>query len=185
MSWIFRTKPVADSDVFLSQPPAILVTLGVELGRGEAQQVKLDQVVVTIPASSDGVINDCLKLRGGFLVSRRFRDAVTAAGVDNIQWFTASVFRQSTSELLKDYWLMNLLGTALVVDQPRSQLTLDAQGRIKFIKRLALRDQTLPSRMVRSAEFLPMIVADDAVRASVEAAECRGVAFIDPAKASW
>ncbi len=45
-----------------------------------------------------------------FAVSSRMREALEKAGVDNIQYFAASVVREGSNNTLDQYWVGNVLG---------------------------------------------------------------------------
>lgn len=182
MHWIWFTGRENDDDITIDELPATMVNLSLEFGTGERQIVKVDQFVVNLRADQQGRLNDALYLCGGVLMSPKLRAAVEQAGVANIQWFPVVIVPPG-SENIKGYSLANVLGHVPCVDKEHSRLQFNPDdGEIEFIDSLALNEASFgpQQHLVRISEFLPLLVASEALKTAVERIGATGVKFINP-----
>lgn len=98
--------------------------------------------------------------------SERFVKAFQEAGVDNVQWFPASI--HTPDRIVKGYAVMNIVGRIACLDAKASEVTMFRQ-QVARIKSLALDEKkTKGAKAFRLHEYPELILVSDDVRPFLE-----------------
>lgn len=118
------------------------------------------------------------------LMRRDLSDALSSAGVDNLQLFDAEIRDPSTGQIHRDYQAFNIIGVVRAADMNLSATMEHSESTIIDVDfdSLAL---TNPSelghlKLFRLAESVNAILVHQSVRSEVEARRISGLEFLDP-----
>ncbi|ELR71513.1 hypothetical protein C900_02576 [Fulvivirga imtechensis AK7] len=99
-----------------------------------------------------------------------------------MQFFPAKLIDEGNQKILAPYWIANVVNRFNCVDQEQSELEYFRDGTIEFIDKLKLR--VLKAKecgdIFRMAEFLPLLVVSDRLKAGLEGAGISGFTFYKP-----
>lgn len=116
------------------------------------------------------------------LLSDRMRAALEGCGVDNIDYYPASV-RDTKSGERRTYHAANVIGLVECVDRACSKfIPFDETSiLIDSFDRLVLNEAKIDSfKLFRAAEHCLLLLADGSVKTRLEAAGLHGLLFIEP-----
>ena len=150
-----------DDGVLVAQPPHRLRFVMTPEERGELG----DYVLTGLP---------------GLLISKRFRLALEAAGVDNIQYIDAEIEDQTSGQMYGDYFIANVIGSVDCIDMSKSKLTMRAAlpDKIRDIDELHIDEtRTRGLLLFRLARKLSLVLIHESVQEKVQAAQLRGAGF--------
>jgi hypothetical protein len=113
------------------------------------------------------------------VMSARMRDALDRAGVDNVQYIPALVQMERSRQVQPGFWLANILGSLMCVDNVASELDDGPlQQRDSFVVDPI---KTYGLGLFRLAEDTRMLLAAPRVQNALHRAQLRGVLFQDTA----
>ncbi|NOQ21146.1 MAG: hypothetical protein GQ565_00665 [Candidatus Aegiribacteria sp.] len=182
MYWIWATEAQNETQARVHGRPAVVERLGLAFDRGLVLTQSIPEIKIKVSAEDHGTLTDSLIALGttGLVFNGRVRKLLLQNGVDNIDYFPATVILESSGQFIADYMIANIVGRISCVS-PESELQLDDNGAIEFIDRLVL-DVGKPQGilMFRLAEYLQIVVVHDRVKKAAEAAQITGVNFYRP-----
>lgn len=112
------------------------------------------------------------------LFSKRMKTVLAAAGVDNIDYYPATVTYQPTGGALA-YELANVIGVAEGVDRERSTFEASETGVIEVFSKLALDESKFRGRhMTRLYELLRLLIVSRRVKDAIETAGLTGILIV-------
>jgi hypothetical protein len=127
---------------------------------------------------ASGESGDLADIAGGLytVFSDRLRKTLVAAGVDNVDYFPARLVHPVSGNRSDDYALVNVLGLVEAVDKSKSTMT-GIGGRLPPTLKQFTIDQKRAGdlRLFRLAESPRLIVIDESVKTTIEAAALDGV----------
>lgn len=116
------------------------------------------------------------------LFSPRLCELLKDAGVDNVEYFDATITHEPTGES-RSYYAANVLGNVLAMDWNKSEYEPleGSDTRVEEIDQLVLDEEKLKDfRLCRLAEFDLLLLADESIRSRAEKEEAVGVRFAPP-----
>lgn len=116
------------------------------------------------------------------LFSPTLRRALEAAGVDNVEYFPATVTHPKTKQK-REYWAANVLGMVAGMDRKRSKYTgfRGSDDLAGEIEKLVLDDEAFEKLGIcRLSEYDLLIVVSEKVKRAAAAAGVEGVVFMSP-----
>jgi hypothetical protein len=112
--------------------------------------------------------------------SPRLRNVLTAAGVDNIDYFPARLELPGTGSHWDDYFLVNILGLIRAVAGPAGAHPSGRRSLAGMLTHFTIDEQRAAGvPLFRLAESPDLIVIDEPVKAKIEAANLDGI-YIQP-----
>jgi hypothetical protein len=189
MYWVWEPLIEGDDVAMIYGVPDALLQVKAKGSRfdfGMRVLVSVPPILIVRNDDSLGRLNDNVVAPGltGLLLSSRLRDALAAAGVDNIDYYPVRIDTPQTGDSTVDYALANVVGTCACVDFAASDVTIDSvePGKIRFIESLVLDEARIhDARMFRLFEHLQVVVVHDNVKSVCESNGVTGVRFVRPA----
>ncbi|HWV16592.1 MAG TPA: DUF1629 domain-containing protein [Cellvibrio sp.] len=122
---------------------------------------------------------------GCSIVSARLRQLLEESGIDNIQYFAASICERPGAEPKPGYFAANIIGLVDCIDTTRSEMrsTLDeddGQLRIFRIRKLVLKEVNSNSHLYRVNRFSRLILIEERFKEIFAGAGIQGVRLILP-----
>jgi hypothetical protein len=110
-------------------------------------------------------------------------EALTKAGVDNIQYFDAVILNPKTGEEHRNYKAFNIVGLVAAAEMQQSRVmegSTSTIGDVDFDELVIDESKARGHLMFRLAECISAIVVDEPVKAAIEAAGIPGFVFYGP-----
>ena len=180
--WIWATEAQSEMQARIHGRPAIVNELGLSFDSGVNQSQPVPNIEIRVSSDAIGVLTDNLIAPGttGLLFNSRLRTLLLQNGVDNIEYFPATLFLEKSGDSITDYMIANVIGCIACVSG-ESELLLDKNGQVEFIDRLVLDEQIPQERlMFRLAEYRQIVIVHEYVKNAIEAAHITGVKFYRP-----
>jgi len=115
------------------------------------------------------------------LIHKSLLEALTAAGVNNLELFPARITNPNTGEVHEDYQAFNVVGLVSAADLEKSTLMNEADTPTlldtDFDSLVIDESKTMGFRLFRLAENCSAIVVDEKVKAAVEERGIPGIVF--------
>jgi hypothetical protein len=114
----------------------------------------------------------------GLLISKRFRQELAAAGVDNIQYIDAVIEDQVSKAVHDNYFVANVVGVIDCIDLSKSKLTMRIAppDAIRDIEELHVDEtRTGGSLLFRLDRWRPLVLVHESVQRKLAQAGLRGV----------
>lgn len=110
------------------------------------------------------------------LYSNRLRDALSAFGVDNLQYFTAELEDPRTGGLEQGYWLTNVVGLIECVDLERSTFKPRRSGNGIVLKGFSIDERRAPEQPIfRLNEDPTLVIINERLKRYLDDAKLAGV----------
>jgi hypothetical protein len=189
MYWIWESTVNSEDEAMIYGVPEALLPLRqqkIRFDLGKRFETVIPPIVIARNADSQGKLNDNLIAAGttGLLFSKRLRNTLSAARVDNIDYYSVRIENPADGTSTNDYSLANIVGSCACVDLSASDVELDSQvpGKIRFIESLKLDESLIQGlRCFRLFEHLQVIVVHEDIKHTCEQAGISGVRFTRPA----
>jgi len=140
----------------------------------------IEEPVRIILAADGNQASDFLELPSA-VVSDKMRRALEQAGVNNIQYFRASLENPSLPAAVSGYWLANIIGKLSCVDLQASQFDDALDHDVGTLRSFQIDERlSYGLGLFRIAEDPRLIVVRQRVRDVLESAQLRGVLFQAP-----
>jgi hypothetical protein len=138
-------------------------------------------VIARIPTSQAGTILE-MNTATLPLMSRRLTNALTAAGVSNIDFYEAEIHDEASGTVIKTHLAFNLIGTVAAADLKNSEYSAPGGPLISvdFDSLVIDESKTHGAKMFRLAEAVMGIVVHESVKQAIEAAGIDTLRFVDP-----
>lgn len=123
---------------------------------------------------------------GCSVISSRFKELLDEAGIDNIQYFEASLVEKDGEPAAAGYYAANIIGLADCIDREKSEMrTRTLRGRehpvIFRISKLSLKDDTaIEEQLFRVKDFTRLILVDKTLKEKIAESSLRGIKLILP-----
>ena len=116
------------------------------------------------------------------VMSKRLADTLIAAGVSNIDFFSAQVREVKSNKVFEDYVAFNIVGTIAAADLKQSDFSAPdgPMVSVDFDSLTIDESRTRGGLMFRLAESLNGIVVHESVKKAIEAAGIDTLTFLDP-----
>lgn len=111
---------------------------------------------------------------GKCLMNRRLVAVLEGAGVDNLQKFEAELRDQTSGEVNRDFYVVNIIGLVAATDIENSESLPLAEGQV-FTSLKIDTDKASGLLMFRLAESLVDVIVHEKVAAAIEKGGFRGV----------
>lgn len=99
--------------------------------------------------------------------SQRMRERLTAAGVDNVEYFPVRIVEEESGREVPGYYLMNIVARISALDRDRAKVT-EWRKRITRVQSLALNDAAIGgTKVFRLHEYPGIVFVSDDVAAAV------------------
>lgn len=135
---------------------------------------------------SNGMTDYAVSDMGCSVVSERFRNLLVSLGVDNIQYYKATVLEREGEQAKEGYYAANIVGLVDCIDRDASQMRADYDddGKLDIIygiNKLVL-TEPMPEcgLLIRAYAFTRLILIDDSLKDSIETNGITGVRLISP-----
>jgi hypothetical protein len=158
----FTDNPAADS---WDRTPPLPIPARIEPGQAGAMR---DLIPVPLP-----------------LMSSRLKEALTNAGVDNVDFYPAEIADLKSGTVIKDFVAFNIVGKISAADLAKTQFSPGSDARMisADIDSLSVDEARGGGALLfRLAESVNAIVVHERVQKSVESAGIDGVAFVEPSE---
>lgn len=145
---------------------------------------KLEFICERLP--SGGMTDYAVSDMGCSVVSERFKNVLISLGIDNIQYFKASVIEREGEPAKEGYYAANIVGLVDCIDREASQMRADYDddGNLDIIygiSKLVLTESMPESGLLfRAYPFTRLILIDESLKESIEASGITGVRLISP-----
>jgi hypothetical protein len=142
----------------------------------------LEFVCETLPRGTfpDYAVSDM----GCPIVSARFRTVLEENGVDNVEYFPASVIERPGEDPLEGYFAANVVGLEECIDREQTRGDLDTDGPVPVywgIEHLVLKDDDPGTDPVyRASSFLRLVLIEERLAAAFRDDGIVGVRCIEP-----
>jgi hypothetical protein len=179
--WILQSHLPSTRHARLGKRPSFLDERGLRFNIGAPVKPWFDAPLeIALTGDDDGLLSDNLSSPGlpGLLVSPRFRAALEAAGVANIQYFAVNLTSRLNDGSSHPYFIANIVGLIRCVDFQRSDITLDPGPPtvVDSIDHLVLDETRIEGMDIfRLGELAGVIVISSRVKAEIERAQISGV----------
>jgi len=179
--FMIATSPAFGPTVEVINAPSVRTTKGKRIGDlDESFRIEL---VVDRSAPVDGEypprdIHESAKFT---FFSRRFIDALSSLGVDNIEYFEADVLDTFTDQKL-DYCAVNILGKINAVDKDNSDLIMVGGNMIDVEKMVLDESKIQEHKIFMLGEFPMLIVVHKSIKEIVEKQGFTGFMFFSEAE---
>jgi hypothetical protein len=153
----------------------------IELDVGARVAVELPVIEFVKTANNPGELLDYVNtMFPGEVISTKFRAALEAAGVENVDYYPARILDETTGRIHDDYWVANIVGVVQCMDRELSVYTPMAASPdlVREIEELHLSYPRVNGKMFRLDEWFPLILVEESVRESIEANGLRGVRLV-------
>lgn len=125
---------------------------------------------------------DYHRISGQPLFSSRLRTALSAAGIDNIQYFPTSAIYEPTGQF-HDYQVANVIGIIKALDISASRCTIDEDGFIEDFEMMAFDENKIQSvDFFRLFEMPSIIVISEHVANSLNDSNLTGCRIMEPSQ---
>lgn len=111
---------------------------------------------------------------GNSLMSRRLVAALEVAGVDNLQKFEAELKDQTSGDVNRDFYVVNIIGLVAAADMTNSEALPLGEGQV-FTSLKVAPGKPRDLLMFRLAESLVDVIVHEKVAAAIEKGGFRGV----------
>lgn len=114
--------------------------------------------------------------------SPRLREALSSLGVDNIEYYPATIRHSQSGETVTDYKIANIVGLVACFDweQSRYELNPKRADRVKRIDRLVIDEARIPTGLLlfRLQEMRTVTLCDEGLAQGLIKLEITGVDFV-------
>jgi hypothetical protein len=123
---------------------------------------------------------------GCSVVSERFKNLLTSLGVDNIQYYKATVIEREGEPAKEGYYTANIVGLVDCIDREASQMRADYDddGNLDIIYGISKLVLTQPmpecGSLIRAYPFTRLILVDESLKESIETSGITGLRLISP-----
>lgn len=108
--------------------------------------------------------------------STKLRSALTAFGVDNVEYFPVELEHPRTHRVEREYWLANVVGRVSCVDLANSTYTPSGSGKGLNLEGFVIDSRRAPDApLFRLDEQPTLVVINEALQAHLAGANLRGV----------
>jgi len=184
MYWIMLSERSDEHELSIDATPEVIERQGWRFDRGDLLAKLPPPVDVPFDIEPDERIVDNIPAYGcrGLLINGRVRAVFDEMNVGNVQYVDARLVNRRSRDVLTPYWIANIVGKIACVDKEKSELEYYDDGQIKFIDKLALKPmQHLQyGHMFRCAEFLPVIMVSEELKAALQARRISGFRYYLP-----
>jgi len=168
MYWITLSERSDEYELSIDGTPPLIEQNGWRFDCGDRVLTPVPPIDVPFAMQPDERMIDNVPAHGcrGLLINARVKAVFNELKLDNIQYFEARLVDEATHEVLRPYWIANVVGKAACVDHGRSELEYGDDGQIRFIDKLALvAMEGLPhGHIFRLAEFLPLLLVSEPLK---------------------
>jgi len=157
--------------VLIMRKPVISGNLEFDFG----VQKKLDIPTINFVMDKDnsqGELTDFISTTlPGLTISKKFKQALDKAGVDNIDYYPARVTNEVTREVFEDIYVANVIGLIACMDTEKSEYETypGIPNKINEIDTLVLHDNAIKGyKIFRLKEFSTLVIVDENVKDAIE-----------------
>lgn len=184
MYWVMMSERSSEHELSLDGTPPLIERHDWRFDLGLEQPASLPVIDVPVSIRPDEHLTDNIPAYGcrGLLINGRVRAVFEGLRLGNVQYYHARLVDRETGQVLAPFWIANIVGRSACVDHDLSDMDYYPDGDIRFIDRLALTpmaDEEGP-RIFRMAEFLPAMIANDAVKDAIVEQRITGFSFYRP-----
>jgi hypothetical protein len=118
----------------------------------------------------------------GLVISKKFRQALEGAGVDNVQYIPAEIRDAVDKRSYTDYFVANVIGVVDCIDMAQSKLTMRAAlpDKIRDINELHIDEKRAATHaMFRLGRKASLILVNEKVKKALERAKLQGPALVE------
>jgi hypothetical protein len=118
----------------------------------------------------------------GLVVSKRFKEVLDGAGVDNVQYVPATIHDEVADRTYRDYFVANVIGLVDCIDMKRSKVTMRAAlpDKIRDIDELHVDEKRAKGHAIfRLARKSSLVLVNERVKKALERSELKGVALVE------
>jgi hypothetical protein len=142
-----------------------------------------DRITFTMTSEEKGDLGDYVVtgLRG-LVISGRFKRALDAFGVDNVQYIPAQIDDEVDGRTYDDYFVANIIGLVDCIDMQRSKLTMRAAmpDKIRDINELHIDEGRARGHdLFRLDRQFTIILVSERLKKALERAKLIGVDFVE------
>lgn len=145
--------------------------------RGQVLPPPTDPLRITLSEASGALRSDVID---GLLTlhSTKLKDALSAFGVDNIDYFPVELEDSATGAVERGYWLANIIGLAACVDRDNSTFEPRELGVGLELESFTIDPAKAPEQPIfRLAEDATLVVITEELKQHLAAVGLRGVRF--------
>ncbi|TEW44564.1 imm11 family protein [Psychromonas algicola] len=174
--FMIATSPAFGPTVEVVDAPSVRTTKGKSIGDIE-EPFRIELVVDrSAPAEGEYPPRDIHESAKFTFFSRKFIDALTSLGVENIEYFEADVLDTATNEKL-DYCAVNILGRINAVDKDHSDLIMVGDNMIDVEKMVLDKSKIQDHKIFMLGEIPMLIVVHQSIKEIVEKQGLTGFRF--------
>ncbi len=144
--------------------------------------VELPVIEFILDKDSQGKVLDFLDATiPGLVMSGKLKAALEKAGIDNIDYYPAKITDKVSKKVYEDYFVANVIGVIACLDWDSSEYTtrIGMPDVLRSIEDMQLDYSKIHDQKIfRLKEWLGIVVVDESVKKTVEAAKITGVDFL-------
>ncbi len=142
-----------------------------------------ERIAFTMTAAEKGDLGDYV-LTGlrGLVISEKFKRALDAFGIDNVQYVPADIYDEVERRTYSDFFVANIIGLVDCIDMQRSKLTMRAAlpDKIRDIEELHIDEARAKGHsLFRLDRQFTIILVSERLKNALERSGLRGVGFVE------
>jgi uncharacterized protein DUF1629 len=180
--YVLRYDEEGVSAAGILDPPETPEFDDVTLDTGARESRRLPVIEFAKPTDDAGELLDCVTtMFRGWVISTKFREALEAARVDNIDYYPAKITDASSGRVHDNYWAANIVGLVSCMDRQKSKYASRAVSPdlVRNIDELHLDYSKIHGEKIfRLKEYFRLILVDETVKQAITDAQLRGVLLV-------
>lgn len=184
MYWILANERSDEYEVSIDNLPPYLESNDIHFDQGNLLSIQPPVIDYPFTLHPEERMTDNIvaATQAGLVINKKIKDVFDALEIRNIQYFPGKLIESNSGKADERYCFANIVGKFACVNHEESELEYYSDGSIQFIDKLVLKldDNNDYGHIFRLAEFLPLVVISDELKAALEAAEVTGFKIYDP-----